>query len=386
MRVLDLSFSSPPPKGAHAGAKVDLQVQKRGRVDAVGYRWRMDLGFGESVSNWEDADDFQDHWWQMAQPLDAPFDIGPGVPFSLKATHTDTDIVFDVFFDAGFVTSAAALCACGLHVGYSTQRLASLPNDHRALAERCLRGDDTAEVWDVGDGAICALACLRAGCESAVAWCADARDALHASHVAQRFEVALSIFSDLSEAPATDAEVIVLTGEPWYHDLEGHPVASALRFWKRVAMLRELFAGRRVRVAPSRCVVVAVAIRSSDLKKAYGPLPEEICGVNQTAAAAAWRAARRELVPIDLDEYDGDIVAEREITSFRFSDGFPARAIEGEVSLSCAADAVGLVVRYDDGFEGSESRCLVRFDAGPRLRYSLVLDGRCRLDVVSGSD
>ena len=64
----------------------------------------------------------------------------------------------------------------------------------------------------------------------------------------------------------------------------------------------------------------------------------------------------------------------------------PARAIEGEVSLSCAADAVGLVVRYDDGFEGSESRCLVRFDAGPRLRFSLGLDGRCRLDVVSGSD
>ena len=36
----------------------------------------------------------------MAQPLDAPFDIGPGVPFSLQATHTDTDIKFDVFFDA----------------------------------------------------------------------------------------------------------------------------------------------------------------------------------------------------------------------------------------------------------------------------------------------
>jgi len=151
-------------------------------------------------------------------------------------------------------------------------------------------------------------------------------------------------------------------------------------------MLRELFAGRRVRVAPGRAVVVAVAIRSSDLKKAYGPLPEEICGVNQIAAAAAWLKARRELVPLDLDEYDGDIVAEREITSFRFSDGFPARAIEGEVSLSCAADAVGLVVRYEDGFEGSESRCLVRFDAGSRLRYSLGHDGRCRLDIVSGSD
>ena len=81
-----------------------------------------------------------------------------------------------------------------------------------------------------------------------------------------------------------------------------------------------------------------------------------------------------------------DVVAEREVFSFRFSDGFPARAIEGEVVLSCAADAVGLVVRYEDGFEGSENRCLVRFDAGPRLRYSLGLDGRCRLDVVSGSD
>ena len=386
VRVLDLSFSSPPARGAHAGAKVDLQVQKRGRVDAVGYRWRMDLGFGESVSNEEDAADFQDHWWQMAQPLDAPFDIGPGVPFSLKATHTDTDVVFDVFFDAGFVTSASALCACGLHVGYSTQRLASLPNDHRALAERCLRGDDTAEVWDIGDGGVCALACLRAGCDNAVAWCADARDALHASNVARRFELALSIFSDVSEAPSTDAEVIVVTGEPYYHDLEGHPVAGALRFWRRCAMLRELFAGRRVRVAPGRAVVIAVAIRSDDLKKAYGPLAEEICGVDQTAASEAWLKARRELVPIDLDEYDGDIVAEREITSFRFSDGFPARAIEGEVSLSCAADVVGLVVRYEDGFEGSESRCLVRFDAGPRLRYSLGLDGRCRLDVVSGSD
>ena len=45
------------PAGARraSGEKVDLQVQKRGRVDAVGYRWRMDLGFGESVSNEEDA-------------------------------------------------------------------------------------------------------------------------------------------------------------------------------------------------------------------------------------------------------------------------------------------------------------------------------------------
>jgi hypothetical protein len=127
---------------------------------------------------------------------------------------------------------------------------------------------------------------------------------------------------------------------------------------------------------------VAVAIRSSDLAKAYGPLREEICGVNQTAAAAAWRKARRELVPIDLDEYDADVVAERDVCSFRFSDGFPARAVEGEVSLSCAADAVGLVVRYDEGF-GFENRCLVRFESGPRLRYALGLDGRCRLDVVS---
>ena len=227
------------------------------------------------------------------------------------------------------------------------------------------------------------MACLRAGGESAVAWCADARDALHAAHVARRFEVSLDIFSDVSEAPSTDAEVIVVTGEPYYHDLEGHPVAGALRFWRRCSMLRELFAGRRVRVAPGRAVVVAVAIRSSDLKRAYGPLPEEICGVDQTAAAAAWLKARRELVPLDLDEYECDIVAEREVTSFRFSDGFPARAIEGEVALSCAADAVGLVVRYEDGFEGFSNNCLVRFDAGPRLRYSLGLDGRCRLDVVS---
>ena len=48
VRVLDLSFASPPARGTHSGEKVDLQVQKRGRVDAVGYRWRMDLGFGEA--------------------------------------------------------------------------------------------------------------------------------------------------------------------------------------------------------------------------------------------------------------------------------------------------------------------------------------------------
>ncbi len=142
---------------------------------------------------------------------------------------------------------------------------------------------------------------------------------------------------------------------------------------------------KNCRVHPTHWLIstqVAVAIRSSDLAKAYGPLREEICGVNQTAAAAAWRKARRELVPIDLDEYDADVVAEREIVEFKLSDGFPARAVEGEVSLSCAADAVGLVVRYDEGF-GFENRCLVRFESGPRLRYALGLDGRCRLDVVS---
>ena len=58
--------------------------------------------------------------------------------------------------------------------------------------------------------------------------------------------------------------------------------------------------------------------------------------------------------------------------------------VEGDaVPALCAADAVGLVVRYEDGFEGFENKCLVRFDAGPRLRYALGLDGRCRLDVVS---
>ena len=68
---------------------------------------------------------------------------------------------------------------------------------------------------------------------------------------------------------------------------------------------------------------------------------------------------------------------------FRLSDGFPARAIEGEVSLSCAADAVGLVVRYEDGFEGS-NKCLVRFDAGPRLHArARARRALPRLDVVS---
>lgn len=201
VRVLDLSFTSPPERGAHVGEAVAVQVERRGRVDGVGYRWRMELGFGESASNGEDAPAFQDHWWQMAQVVDRPFAIGPGVPLTLKAKHTDDAITFEVFFDAGFVTSASALCACGLHVGFSVQRLLSLPDDYRALAARCLRGDETAEVWDVGDGGICASSCLRAGCHSAVAWCADTRDALHASHVATRHGVALDIFSELAGVP-----------------------------------------------------------------------------------------------------------------------------------------------------------------------------------------
>ena len=45
-------------------------------------------------------------------------------------------------------------------------------------------------------------------------------------------------------------------------------------------------------------------------------------------------------------------------------------------------DPKAIVVRYDDGFEGFSNRCLVRFESGPRLRYALGLDGRCRLDVV----
>lgn len=177
----------------------------------------------------------------------------------------------------------------------------------------------------------------------------------------------------------------MITGEPYYHDLEGHPVAGALRFWRRVSALRGLFAGRRVRVAPSRAVVVVVAIRSADFKSAYGLLPPHICGTNQAAASEAWRAARRELIPLSLDDYDCDIVAEREVASFGFVDAPPSLNITGEVSLNCVdADAVGLVVRYEDGgVAGGESRCLVRFDAGSRLRYSPGLDGRCRLDVVS---
>ena len=91
------------------------------------------------------------------------------------------------------------------------------------------------------------------------------------------------------------------------------------------------------------------------------------------------------MIPLSLDDYDCDIVAEREVASFGFVDAPLSLNITGEVSLNCVdADAVGLVVRYEDGgVAGGESRCLVRFDAGSRLRYSPGLDGRCRLDVVS---
>ena len=150
---------------------------------------------------------------------------------------------------------------------------------------------------------------LAGGRDNAVAWCTPG-DALHAANVARRFEVELDIFSDLSAAPATDAEVVVLTGEPYYHDLEGHPVACALRFWRRCSMLRELFSGRRVRVA--RPVVVAVAIRSEDLKKARAAATR-ICGASRRGGRGVARGAPG-LVPIDLDEQCG-VVAGRDSRS-----------------------------------------------------------------------
>ena len=125
--------------------------------------------------------------------------------------------------------------------------------------------------------------------------------------------MALDVFSDLSEAPSTDAEVIVRDRRTVLSRPRGPPRRV------RVALLAPLFDAQGALRGPARArragsrVVVAVAIRSSDLSKAYAPLPEEICGVHQDAAAEAWRTARRELVPIDLDEYDGDVVAEREV-------------------------------------------------------------------------
>ena len=78
-------------------------------------------------------------------------------------------------------------------------------------------------------------------------------------------------------------------------------------------MLR-LFAGRRVRVAPGRAVVVAVAIRSGSEER--GPLPEEISRVHQEAAARGVAQGAAGAVPLDLDEYECDVVAEREILEF----------------------------------------------------------------------
>ena len=53
----------------------------------------------------------------------------------------------------------------------------------------------------------------------------------------------------------------------------------------------------------------------------------------------------------------------------QLSDGFPARAIEGEVALSCAADAVGLVVRYEEGFGFENGLRALRVRAAAPLRW-----------------
>ena len=177
------------------------------------------------------------------------------------------------------------------------------------------------------------VGCLRAGGERRWPGASRAGRCIH--QMGEALRGGPSIFSDLSEGAPSDAELSSWRAG-YYHNLEGHPVACALRFWRRCSIIRELFAGRRVRVAPGRAVVVAVAIRSSDLTKAYGPLPEEICGVNQTAAAAAWRKARRSSSRSTSTSTSAASRGARDhvVPVLRQT---PARAIEGG-PLSCAAD------------------------------------------------
>ena len=133
-------------------------------------------------------------------------------------------------------------------------------------------------------------------------------------HTSPSFEVPLSIFS-IWVRPRP-ARKFVLTGEPHYHDPSRS--AGALRFWKRVAMLRERAAGGARPPSSAKSSPPSGPKIEGGVRAATDP----ICGANQDAAAAAG-ARRGGARPADLGEYDGDIVAERK-SVVPFSDRFPA--------------------------------------------------------------
>ena len=171
----------------------------------------------------------------------------------------------------------------------------------------------------------------------------------------------------------------VVVGEPFYHALEGHPLATALRFWRRANALDA------AAVEPRGATVVLEALRSDELRAAYGPLPDSILGLPHGAAAAAWREAAATLVPLDLADYAYEVASETVLCAFDFERPFEDVAARVAVPDCGPVDAFALAVRFHG--RGADARRLARFHVGEPgatdVLFELKGDGSCALDVAA---
>ncbi|KAH8055991.1 hypothetical protein JL722_7815 [Aureococcus anophagefferens] len=350
-----------PPRAGRRGRR------RGGAADAVVFYWSLDLGFGLTTSNDPDGP-YQDHWLQMAMPLPARVDVRAGDEIALTAIHDDEAVVFDVSIRGAPAADAAALCSCGWHVWCSHGRLAALAAFDAAPPRRASAGDARPRV-DVGDSAPVALAAAAAdGCPHTAVLCDD-RDALLASRVDAR--VRSRSLDGVSRR--------VVVSEPFYHALEGHPLATALRFWRRANALDA------AAVEPRGATVVLEALRSDELRAAYGPLPDSILDLPHGAAAAAWREAAATLVPLDLADYAYEVASETVLCAFDFERPFEDVAARVAVPDCGPVDAFALAVRFHG--RGADARRLARFHVGEPgatdVLFELRGDGSCALDVVA---
>ena len=367
--TIGLEAATIPERGRHRAPAVAVVADAAGAADAVVFYWSLDLGFGATTSNDPDGP-YQDHWLQMAMPLPARVDVRAGDEVALTAIHDDEAVVFDVSIRGAPAADAAALCSCGWHVWCSHGRLAALAAFDAAPTRRASAGEALPRV-DVGDSAPVALAAAAAdGCPHTAVLCDD-RDALLASRVDARVDIARSL-DDVSPRR-------VVVGEPFYHALEGHPLATALRFWRRANALDA------AAVEPSGATVVLEALRSDELRAAYGPLPDSILDLPHGAAAAAWREAAATLVPLDLADYAYEVASETVLCAFDFERPFEDVAARVAVPECGPVDAFALAVRFHG--RGADARRLARFHVGEPgatdVLFELKGDGSCALDVVA---
>ncbi|KAH8096383.1 hypothetical protein JL720_3752 [Aureococcus anophagefferens] len=228
--------------------------------------------------------------------------------------------------------------------------------------------DDEAVVFDVSiRGAPAADAAALCSCGWHV-WCSHGRLAALAA-----FDAAPP-----RRASAGDARPRVVAGEPFYHALEG-PLATALRFWRRANALDA------AAVEPRGATVVLEALRSDELRAAYGPLPDSILDLPHGAAAAAWREAAATLVPLDLADYAYEVASETVLCAFDFERPFEDVAARVAVPDCGPVDAFALAVRFHG--RGADARRLARFHVGEPgatdVLFELRGDGSCALDVVA---